>query len=187
MAKNRHSGSALALSLPRDRAKQGEVRSRTLEACTLPRYEHRFRCRQELPDFARVTNFSVGGGEISCYLYFPRSALTGAFGHLASLERLVLQSSSHGLPAVACADALVSRVGSSLATGTVVPVDAGGSVFVDGAGPSSLRGFRLRTPAPDLHLCSDTSRSGWAHASLITSCPGCDQSSGSCSTSIFLP
>ena len=102
-------------------------------------------------------------------------------------EACSAQSSSHGLPAVACADALVSRVGSSLATGTVVPVDAGGSVFVDGAGPSSLRGFRLGTPAPDLHLCSDTSRSGWAHASLITSCPGCNQSSGSCSTSIFLP
>ena len=40
-------GSALALSLPRDSNKRGEVRSRTLADCKLPRYDHRYRGRQE--------------------------------------------------------------------------------------------------------------------------------------------
>ena len=34
------SGSALALSLSRDRDKTGVVRSHTIEACTLPRCDH---------------------------------------------------------------------------------------------------------------------------------------------------
>ena len=42
------------------------------------------------------------------------------------------QSSSHALSAVAFVDALFSRVGSSLATGDIIPGGAGGSVFVDG-------------------------------------------------------
>ena len=31
---------------------------------------------------------------------------------------------------------------------------------MDGAGPSSQRGFRFRTPAPHLHLYSNASRQG---------------------------
>ena len=50
------------------------------------------------------------------------------------------QSSSNALSAVAFEDALVSRVGSSLAPGTSVPGGERGSVLVDGAGPSSQGG-----------------------------------------------
>ena len=71
------------------------------------------------------------------------------------------QPSLHALSAVAFDDALVSRVGFSLATGDHCPGQCGGSVFVDGAGPSSRRGFRFRTPAPHLHLYSNASRQGW--------------------------
>ena len=71
------------------------------------------------------------------------------------------QSSSHELSAVVFSDALVYRVGSSLATGAIVPGGAGGSLFVDGAGPSSQRGFRFGTLVPYLHLYSGASRSGW--------------------------
>ena len=49
-------------------------------------------------------------------------------------ETSYAQSSSHVLSAVAFDDALVSRVESC-------PERCGGSVFVDGAGPSSQRGF----------------------------------------------
>ena len=52
-----HSGSALVLSLPRDRDKEGVVRSRTLVACTLHRCDRRFRGRQDFPALARVGGF----------------------------------------------------------------------------------------------------------------------------------
>ena len=71
------------------------------------------------------------------------------------------QSSLHALSAVGFGGVLVSRVGSSLATGAIV---LGGVVdlslwmvrahLLDGV-------FRFGTPAPDLHLYSDASRSGW--------------------------
>ena len=50
------------------------------------------------------------------------------------------QSPSNALSAVALEDALVSRVGSDLPTGTFVLGGEGGSVLVDGAGPSSHGG-----------------------------------------------
>ena len=71
------------------------------------------------------------------------------------------QSCSHALSAVIFANALVSRVGFSLATGAIVLGCVGGFLFVDGAEPSSRRRFRFGTPASDLHLYSDASQSGW--------------------------
>ena len=66
--------------------------------------------------------------------------------HLASLgEAGSTQSPSNALSAVAFEGALVSRVRSSLPTGTVVPGGEGGSVLVDGAGPSSHGGSILDT------------------------------------------
>ena len=50
------SGSALALSLPRDRDKQ-EVRSCTLKVCNLPRYTHRFQGRCDFPALSQVEKF----------------------------------------------------------------------------------------------------------------------------------
>ena len=52
-----HSGSALVLSLPRDRDKEVVVRSRTLVACTLHRCDRRFWGRQDFPALARVGRF----------------------------------------------------------------------------------------------------------------------------------
>ena len=72
------------------------------------------------------------------------------------------QSSSHALSAAAFVDSLVFRVGSSLATGAFVPGDEIGSLSVGRAEPSSRRGFRFGSPAPNLHLFSDASRSGWS-------------------------
>ena len=64
--------------------------------------------------------------------------MTGAFGAPGVAGEVgSLQSSLNALPAVAFEDALVSRVGSSLAPGASVPGGERGSVLVDGAGPSS--------------------------------------------------
>ena len=50
-----------------------------------------------------------------------------------------------------------------------------------------LVGVRFGTPAPDLHLYSDASCSGWGALTFsINTCPGCGPTRRSCSTSIFL-
>ena len=133
------------------------VRSRTLEACNLSQCDHRFRVRQDFPALARIGNFLSVAKSFSCYVYSPplsfdRCFWAPGFAGEASSGHL----SSHAHSAVAFDGALVS-----LTTGAIVPGGAGGSVLVDGTGPSSRRGFLFMTPAPDLHLSSDKSRSGW--------------------------
>ena len=84
---------------------------------------------------------SVSGRELSCFVCTPRSALAGAFGAPGFAgEASSAQSSSNAFSALAFEDALVSRVGSSLAPGAIVLGGAGGSVLVDGAGLSSQGG-----------------------------------------------
>ena len=134
-------GSALALSLPRDSDKQGEVRSCSLADCKLPRYNHRYRGRQDFSCPGTGREISVDGGEISCFVRSPCLALAGAFGAPGFTGEVgSSQSSSNALPAVAFEDALVSRVGSSLAPGASVPGGERVSVLVDGEGPSFPRG-----------------------------------------------
>ena len=55
--------SALGLSLPRDSDKR-EVRSRTLVDCKLPRYDHRYRGRQDFSVPCAGREISVGGGDV---------------------------------------------------------------------------------------------------------------------------
>ena len=67
--------------------------------------------------------------------------MAGAFGARGFAgEGSSAQSSLHVLSAMAFKDALVSRVGSFLAPGAIAPGGAGGSVLVDGEGPSSQGG-----------------------------------------------
>ena len=67
----------------------------------------------------------------------PRSALAGDFGTPGFTGEVgSSQSPSSALSAVAFEGALVSRVGSALPTGTILPGGEGGSVLVDGAGSS---------------------------------------------------
>ena len=75
------------------------------------------------------------------YVRSPHSALAGGFGSPDFTGEVgPSQSALNALSAVAFEDALVSRVGSSLAPGTTVPGGERGSVLVDGAGPSSQGG-----------------------------------------------
>ena len=131
-------GSALALSLPQYSDKGGEVTSCSLADCKLPRYDHQCRGCQDFSCPGTGREISVGGGEISCFVRSPCSALAGALGAPGFAGEVgSLLSSSNALPAVTFEDALVPRVRSSLASGASVPGGERGSVLVDGAGPSS--------------------------------------------------
>ena len=93
------------------------------------------------PSLARVEKF-LSLAETFCTLSSsPRSALAGGFGSPGFAGKVgSSQSTSNALCAVAFEDTLVSQVRSSLAPGTTVLGGEGGSVLVDGAGPSSQGG-----------------------------------------------
>ena len=129
------------MSLPQDSDKRGEVRSHTLADCKLPRHDHRYRDHQDFSVPCAGREISVGGRDVLCYVCSSRSALAGDFGAPGFTGEVgPTQSTLDALSAVAFEDALVSRVGSALPSGTSVPVGEGGSVLVDGAGPSSHGG-----------------------------------------------
>ena len=126
----------LALSHPRDCDKR-EVRSRSLAGCEVPRYDHRYQCRQGFSVSGASREIPIGGGEILCYGISPGSALAGdprspGFARAPGSSR----SSSDALFAVAAEDALVPRVRPSLASSGFAGGSETGSVLVDGEGPS---------------------------------------------------
>ena len=134
-------GSVLSLSLPRDRDKRGEVRSRTLADSALPRYDHRCRGRQDFSVSCASREISVGGRDVLCYVSSPSSPLAGDFGSPGFAgEDSSSQSSLNALPSVAFEDSLVPLVGSSFPSGASVPGGEGGFVLVDGEVPSSQAG-----------------------------------------------
>ena len=127
----------LALSHPRDCDKREEVRSRSLAGCEVPRYDHRYRCRQGFSVSGVSREIPIGSGEILCHDISPGSALAGdswspGFARAPGSSR----SSSDALFAVAAEDALVPRVRPSLASGGFAGGSETGSVLVDGEGPS---------------------------------------------------
>ena len=152
-----HPGSALTLSLPWDNDKR-EVRPRSLADCRLPRYDRQYQGHQDFSCPGAGREISVGGGEILCFDRSPHSALAGAFGASGFAGEVgSTKSSSNALPAVEFEDALVSRIGSSLAPGASVLGGEGESVLVDGERPSSPRGLLRDTSSgssPVLELVS---------------------------------
>ena len=123
----------LALSHPRDCDKREEVRSRAFAGCEVPRYDHRYRCRQGFSVSGASREIPIGRGEILCYGISPGSALAGdprspGFARAAGSSR----SSSDAIFTVATEDALVPRVRPSLASGGFAGGSETGSVLVDG-------------------------------------------------------
>ena len=176
----------LALSHPRDCNKREEVRSRSLADCEVPRYDHRYRCRQGFSVSGVSPEIPVGSGEILYNGISPGSALVGdprspGFARAPGSSR----SSSDALLVVASEDALVPRVRPSLASGGFAGGSETGSVVVDGEGPSFDGGFdsgHLRW----IFTCTRTRlRRGGALTSSIKMCPGCGPTRRSCSTLIF--
>ena len=134
-------GSALALSLPWDLDKRGEVRSNPLTDGELPRYDHSYRGRQDFSVSCASREISVGGGDVLYHVRSPRSALAGGFGSPGFAGEVgSSQSPSNALSAVAFEDALVPQVRFSLPPGASVPEGEGGFVLVDGEEPPSQGG-----------------------------------------------
>ena len=100
----------------------------------------------------------------------PRSALAGGFGLPGFAgEASSSQSTSNALPAVAFEDALVPESDPPsllVPLSRVVREDLSWWMVRN----QLLKGVQFGTPAPDLHLYSDTSRSGWgAHLDCVVS------------------
>ena len=154
-------GAPLALSHPRDCDKREEVGSRALAVCEVSRYDHRYRCRQGLPVSSKSREVPCGSGEILFNAISPSSALAGDLGSPGFAGAVgSSRSTSDALLAVASEVPVVPRVRPSLASGGFAGGSETGPVLVDGEG-SSVSGDRFGTPAPDLHLYSDASSSGW--------------------------
>ena len=168
------------MSHPRDCDKREEVRSRSLAVCEVPRYDHRYRCRQGLPFSSQSREVPYGSGEILFHAISPSSALAGDSGS-PGFARAVgsSRSSPDALLAVASEDAVVPRVRPSLASGGFAGGSETGPVLVDGEGSpvdgGSIRGTCIRTRL----------RRGGVLTSSIKTCPGCGPPRRSCCTSIF--
>ena len=161
-------GAPLALSHPRDCAKREEVGSRALAVCEVPRYDHRYRCRQGFPISGQSREIPCCGGEILFHAISPGPALAGdsaspGFAGTVGSSR----SSSDALLTVASEDAVVPRVRPSLASGGFAGGSETGSVLVDGEGSpvdwGSIRGTCIRTRL----------RRGGVLTSSIKTCPVC--------------
>ena len=138
-------GAPLALSYPRDCDKREEVGSRALAVCEVPRYDHRYWCRQGLPVSSQSREVPYGSGEILFHAISPSSALAGDSGSPGIAGAVgSSRSSSDALLAVASEDALVPRVRPSLASGGFAGGSEMGSVLVDGEG-SPVDGGSIRS------------------------------------------
>ena len=125
------------------------------------RYDHRYQCRQGFPVSSQSREIPFGSGEILFHAISPGPALAGDSGSPGFAGTVgSSRSSSDALLAVASEDASVPRVRPSLASGGFAGGSETGSVLVDGEG-SPVDGGSIRDTAPDLHLYSDTSSSGW--------------------------
>ena len=115
------SGSALALSLPWNRAKEGVVRSRTLGACNLSRCLLRYRTRQNVPPLVRGGVISGGCEGLHYFFTLPYSAWRVLFCSCLRWKALFRPVVFTCTLCVALVDSLVSRVGFSLAPSAFVP------------------------------------------------------------------
>ena len=137
-------GAPLALSHPRDCDKREEVGSRALAVCEVPRFDHRYWCRQGLPVSSQSREVPYGSGEVLFHAISPSSALVGdsrspgIAGAIGSSR-----SSSDALLEVASEDALVPRVRPSLASSGFAGGSETGSVLVDSEG-SPVDGGSIR-------------------------------------------
>ena len=154
-------GAPLALSHPRDCDKREEVGSRALAVCEVPRYDHRYWCRQGLPVSSQSREVPYGSGEILFHAISSAQLWQVILGHLASLERLV----PHGRLRMRSLQWHLKMHWSPESDPPSLPVALPEEVRRDLSWwmvrDHLLVGVRFGTPAPDLHLYSDASSSGW--------------------------
>ena len=154
-------GAPLALSHPRDCDKREEVGSRALAVCEVPRYDHRYRCRQGLPVSSQSREVPYGSGEILFHATSPAQLWQVILGHLASLERLV----PHGRLRMRSLQWHLkihwSPESDPPSLPVALPEEARRDLSWWMVRDHLLVGVRFGTPALDLHLYSDASSSGW--------------------------
>ena len=137
-------GAPLALSHLQDCDKREEVGSRALAVCEVPRYDHRYQCRQGFPVSSQSREIPCGSGEILFHAISPGPALAGDSGSPGFTGTVSSSRSSlDALLAVASEDAVVPRVRPSLASGGFAGGSETGSVLVDGEG-SPVDGGSIR-------------------------------------------
>ena len=151
----------LALSHPRDCDKREEVGSRALADCEVSLHDHRYRDRQGFSVSGASREIPDGCGELLYHGRSPSSALAGdprspGFARTAGSSR----SPSDAHFTVASEGALVPRVRPSL-TSSALPREVRRDLSWWMVRDHLLMGVRFGTPAPDLHLYSDASCSGW--------------------------
>ena len=180
-------GAPLALSHPRDCDKREEVGSRALAVCEVSRYDHRYRCRQGLPVSSKSREVPYGSGEILFHANLPQLSFWQVIlGHLASLERLV----PHGRLRMRSLQWHLKSQWSPESDPPSLPValpeEARRDLSWWMVRDHLLVGVRFGTPAPDLHLYSDASSSGWgAHLLVQNVSGGVVRPGEGCCTSIF--
>ena len=128
---------------------------------------------------------SCASREILCFDRSPSSALAGDLGSPGFAgEAGPTRLPSNALPTVAFEDALVPRIRFSFPSSAPVPGGAGGSVLVDGAGPSSLGGSIRDTCSRSTPVLGRISVGVGRTPPRSGSVWGCGRSRRSCCTSI---
>ena len=150
----------LALSNPLDCDKR-EVGSRALADCEVSRHDHRYRGRQGFSVSGASREIPDGSGKLLYHGRFPSSALAGdprspGFARAAGSSR----SPSDALFAVASEGAW-SPESDPPSLPVPLPREVRRDLSWWMVRDHLLMGVRFRTPAPDLHLYSDASCSGW--------------------------
>ena len=154
-------GAPLDLSHPRDCDKREEVGSRAFAVCEVPRYDHRYRCQQGLPVSSQSREVPYGSGEILFHAISPSSALAGdsrspgIAGAVGSHGRLRMRSLQWHLKMH------WSPESDPPSLPVALPEEARRDLSWWMVRDHLLVGVRFGTPAPDLHLYSDASSSGW--------------------------
>ena len=154
-------GAPLDLSHPRDCDKRDEVGSRALAVCEVSRYDHRYRCRQGLPVSSQSREVPYGSGEFLFHAISPSSALAGGLGPpgfagaVGASRSLRMRSLQWHLKSQ------WSPESDPPSLPVALPEEARRDLSWWMVRDHLLVGVRFGTPAPDLHLYSDASSSGW--------------------------
>ena len=155
-------GAPLGLSHPRDCDKREEIGSRALALCEVSRYDHRYRCRQGFPVSSKSREVPYGSGEILYHAISPSSALAGGLGPPGFAGAVgSSRSTSDALFAVASEVPVVPE-SDPPSLPVALPEEARRDLSWWMVRDHLLVGVRFGTPAPDLHLYSDASSSGWS-------------------------
>ena len=153
-------GTLVAVPLPRDNAQRQEVRTGPLTVSGVPRHDHRHGGGTSVPHHDSNKQTPLHWEEIPRTPVSPRPAVAGVVGtHIIAGEVSFPQEIQDALTPVAIDDTLVPR------NRPPPPVPRSRQVEEDLAWwmktTHLLQGRPFGTPAPDLRLYSDASRSGW--------------------------